>query len=231
MKPTGAATRPTQTFQTGHNPVKITPIYNASLLIEEGNKAIYLDPARPGNFFDLPPADLILITDIDSGHMDLRAIAKIRTPGTEIVAPPAVVKIIPIAHALANGEITTLFGWNIRAVPMYNIKRGPAPGQVYHPEGRGNGYVLTYGGMSFYISGDTGNIPEMRSLKGIDVAFVCMNPPYAMSPDEAAEAVREFRPAIVFPYDYHGSDPAVFAKDLQGTGIDVRLLDWYPKMP
>ena len=220
--------RITLTFQTGHNPVKITPIYHASLLIEEGNKAIFIDPAQPGNFSGLPPADLILITDIHEGHMDPGAIAEVGTPGTEIIAPPAVVKTITRAHALANGEITTMFGWNIMAIPMYNIKRGPAPGELYHPKGRGNGYVLTYGGVSFYISGDTEGIPEMRALKGIDVAFVCMSLPCTMSPGEAAGAVKAFRPAVVFPYDYRGSDPAVFARDMRGTGITVRLLDWYP---
>jgi L-ascorbate metabolism protein UlaG (beta-lactamase superfamily) len=220
-----------QTFQTGHNPVEITAIYGASLMIEEGNKAIYIDPAKPGNFSGLPPADLVLITDIGSGHLDLSAIARASTPGTEIIAPPAVVKKLPRAHALANGEITTIFGWNVKAVPLYDIPHGSAQGPLDHPRGRGNGYVLTYGGVSFYVSGKTGDIPEMRALQGIDVAFVSLHSRGAMSPEAAAEAVRAFRPGVVFPYDYLGSDPALFAKALKGSGIDVRILNWYPKAP
>ena len=105
--------------------------------------------------------------------------------------------------------------------------RGPAPGKLYHEKGRGNGYVLTYGGKRFYISGDTENIPEMRALKDIDVAFVCMNLPYTMTPEEAAEAVKAFRPKAVFPYHSRGSNLAAFEKALAGTGIDVRIRDWY----
>ena len=109
------------------------------------------------------------------------------------------------------------------------MTRGPSPGKLFHDKGRGNGYVLTYGGVRFYFSGDTEGVPEMRALKNIDVAFVCMNLPYTMPPDEAADAVKAFHPKIVIPYHYRGSDLSVFQKRLEGTGIEVRLLDWYPQ--
>jgi L-ascorbate metabolism protein UlaG (beta-lactamase superfamily) len=221
--------RQTQTFETRVGIVKITPIYHASLLIEAAGKNIYVDPAKPANFSGLPPADLILITDIHADHMDPNSISQISKAGTEIFAPPAVVETVSTAHPISNGETITWGGWSIEAIPMYNIKRGPSPGTLYHPKGRGNGYVLTYGGERFYFSGDTENIPEMRALRNIDVAFVCMNLPYTMPPDEAAEAVKAFHPKIVIPYHYRGSDLSVFKNDLQGTGIEVRLLDWYPQ--
>jgi len=223
------SSRPVQTFDTSAGPVKITPIFHASLLIEAGGKAIYLDPAKPGNFTGLPPADLILITDIHGDHMDPASIAAIGKPETQIMAPPAVVKTVTSASPISNGETKTWGDWKIEAIPMYNIKRGPSPGTLYHDKGRGNGYVLTYGGKRFYFSGDTEGISEMRALKNIDVAFVCMNLPYTMPPDEAADAVKAFHPKIVIPYHYRGSDLSVFEKGLQGTGIEVRILDWYPK--
>jgi len=223
------APRPAQTFSTAAGSVKITPIYHASLVIEAGGKVIYVDPARPGNFAGLPAADLILITDIHGDHMDPGTVLSLSKPTTEVMAPPAVVKTVTTAKPISNGETKTWGGWTIEAIPMYNIKRGPTPGTLYHDKGRGNGYVLTYGGKRFYFSGDTEGIPEMRALKGIDVAFVCMNLPYTMPPDEAADAVKAFHPAIVIPYHYRGSDLGVFEKDLQGTGIEVRILDWYPK--
>ena len=206
------AGRQTQTFQTSAGPVKITPIYHAALMIQAGNKTIYLDPAKPANVSGLPPADLILITDIHGDHMDPALIAAVSKPGTEIMAPPAVVKTVVSAKPISNGETKTWNDWTIEAVPMYNMKRGPAPGQLYHPKGRGNGYVLTYGGERFYFSGDTEGTPEMRALKNIDVAFVCMNVPYTMTPDEAADAVKAFHPKIAIPYHYQGSDIHVFAK-------------------
>lgn len=223
-----APARQVQTFETSAGPVRITPIYHASLMIEAAGKIIYIDPARPANFAGLPPADLVIITDIHPDHMDPGSIAQISKQDTQIFAPPAVVSTVTTASPVSNGETKTWSAWTIEAIPMYNIKRGPAPGQLYHPKGRGNGYVLTYGGKRFYFSGDTENIPEMRALKNIYVAFVCMNLPYTMPPDEAAEAVKAFHPQIVIPYHYRGSDLSVFKRDLEGTGIEVRLLDWYP---
>jgi len=226
--PVAAATSP-QTFETPAGPVKITPIYHASLLIQAGGKAIYLDPAKPAKFDGLPSADLILITDIHGDHMDPASIAKVSKHGTEIIAPAAVAKTVTTASVISNGETRTWDGWTIEAIPMYNLVRGPAPGELYHTKGRGNGYVLTYGGKRFYFSGDTENIPEMRGLKNIEVAFVCMNLPYTMPPEEAAEAVKAFHPRVVIPYHYRGSDLNVFKKALDGTGIEVRILNWYPK--
>ncbi|MGP0097041.1 MAG: MBL fold metallo-hydrolase [Terriglobales bacterium] len=216
-----------QSFQTSSGAVKITPLFHASTLIEAGGKIIYLDPAKPAQLVGLPKADLILVTDIHPDHMDPHSIAEISKPGTEIIAAPAVVATVKNAKPIANGETKTWQNWTIEAIPAYNLQRGPSPGKLFHDKGRGNGYVLTYGGMRFYFSGDTENIPEMRALKNIDVAFVCMNLPYTMPPDEAADAVKEFHPKIVIPYHYRGSDLTVFQQRLAGTGIEVRVLDWY----
>lgn len=219
----------TQTFPTSAGPVKITPLNHASTLIEAGGKTIYLDPAKPAKLDGLPKADLILITDIHGDHMDPDSIKVISKDGTEIISSPAVAQTVSTAKPLANGDETTWQSWTIEAIPAYNLKRGPEPGKLFHDKGRGNGYVLTYGGKRFYFSGDTEGVPEMVALKNIDVAFVCMNLPYTMPPEEAADAVKAFHPKIVIPYHYRGSDLAVFQKGLEGTGIEVRVLDWYPK--
>lgn len=228
----------TQTFKTSAGPVKITPIYHASTLIEAGGKIIYVDPTQKlqlngvGNGPDLtgrPQADLILISDIHHDHMDTDAIAILNKPDTVIIAPPSVVETVKNAKPLANGETTKWEKWTMEAIPMYNMKRGPAPGQFFHTKGRGNGYVLTYGDKRFYFSGDTEGIPEMRALKNIDVAFICMYERPTMSPEEAADAVLAFHPKVAIPYHWGSSDPAVFKKKLEGSGIDVRILNWYPK--
>lgn len=219
----------TQEFSTSAGPVKITPLYHASTLIEAAGKTIYVDPAKPAKFTGLPKADLILITHIHGDHMDPGSIKEISNAETEILAPPSVVQTVTSAKPMSNGDTKTWQGWTIEAVPAYNLKRGPSPGTFFHPKGRDNGYVLTYGGKRFYFSGDTEGTPEMRALKNIDVAFVCMNLPYTMPPEEAADAVKAFHPKIVIPYHYRGSDLTVFQKALEGTGIEVRLLDWYPK--
>jgi L-ascorbate metabolism protein UlaG (beta-lactamase superfamily) len=229
MTPGARAADQTQTFQTSAGPVKITPLNHASTLIEAGGKVIYLDPAKPAKLTGLPKADLILITDIHGDHMDPDSIKEISKGDTEIFAAPAVLQTVTSGKPIANGETKTWQSFTIEAIPAYNLKRGPAPGKLFHDKGRGNGYVLTYGGKRFYFSGDTEGVPEMRALKNIDVAFVCMNLPYTMPPDEAADAVKAFHPKIVIPYHYRGSDLEVFVKGLEGTGIEVRVLDWYPK--
>jgi len=221
--------RPVQEFPSSEGIIKITPIQHASLMIEAGGKVIHVDPTSPGNYEGLPPADLILITDIHGDHMDPKAIAKVRKEGTMILAPEAVAKTVTSAAVIGNGETKTAGDWKIEAIPMYNLKRGPSEGKLYHDKGRGNGYVLTYGGKRIYISGDTEGIPEMKALKNIDVAFVCMNLPYTMPPEEAAEAVRAFKPKVVYPYHYRGSDVKAFESALAGSGVQVKLLDWYYK--
>ena len=230
LSPFAHAASQTQTFPTSSGPVQITPLNHASTLIEAGGKVIYLDPAKPVKFAGQPKADLILITDIHGDHMDPDSIKQISKADTEILAPSSVAQTVTTAKVISNGETKNWQGWTIEAIPAYNLTRGPEPGKLFHDKGRGNGYILTYGGKRFYFSGDTeGVVPEMRALKNIDVAFVCMNLPYTMPPDEAADAVKAFYPKIVIPYHYRGSDLTAFQKGLEGTGIEVRLLDWYPK--
>jgi L-ascorbate metabolism protein UlaG (beta-lactamase superfamily) len=220
------AAKPADEFKTNAGTLKITPIMHAALTIEAGGQEIVVDPAM-GDYSTLPKADVILITDIHGDHLVPGQIAKLKKAGTTIIIPGAALKDVPDGVVMKNGETKTIGPWTFEAVPMYNIKRGPSEGKLFHDKGRGNGYVVTYGGLRIYISGDTENIPEMRALKNIDVAFVCMNLPYTMTPEEAAEAVKAFHPKVVYPYHYMGSDLKVFENALKGTGIDVRIRDWY----
>ena len=229
-----ATARDVQTFKTSAGPVKITPVMHASVLIEAGGKIIYIDPAKPGDFSGLPQADLILITHEHGDHVDhdLASIKAISKAGTEIWAPSAVHEFVTNATVVGNGETKTWDKFTIEAVPAYNLVRGPAAGKFFHPKGTGNGYVITYGGQRFYFSGDTEAVPEIRALKNIDVAFVCMNLPYTMTPDEAADLVKAFHPKVVIPYHYRATpatDLDVFKSKLEGSKIEVRILDWYPK--
>ncbi|HSS15215.1 MAG TPA: MBL fold metallo-hydrolase, partial [Rhizomicrobium sp.] len=156
-------------------------------------------------------------------------LAELSRAGTLVIAPAAVAKTLTQARVLANGESTRWRDWKITAVPMYNINHNQPSGQPYHDKGRGNGYVLNYGGKNFYFAGDTEGTPEMRALKKIDVAFIPMNLPYTMTPAEAAAAVKAFHPKIAIPYHYKGQDVEEFKKALEGSRISVRLLDWYPE--
>lgn len=215
--------------KTPEGDLRIVPIYHASLLLGFKGKAIYVDPWSKGNYANQPKADLILITDVHSDHMDRAIIDQLKKPDTKLLAPEAVVKTIREAMVIKNGETKTIDGIVVEAVPMYNLVRGPTASDRYHTRGRGNGYIVTLGGKRIYISGDTECIPEMKALKNIDMAFVCMNLPYTMTPEEAAGCVKAFRPKIVYPYHYRGSNLNAFADALKNEkGINVRIRNWYP---
>ena len=206
----------------------VHPINHATFAMAWKDKTIYVDPVGGGKRFDgLPKPDLILVTDIHGDHLDAGTLEAIGGSAT-IVAPAAVAEKLPEklqTTVLANGETKSVAGVSIEAVPMYNLT---ADRLKFHTKGRGNGYVVVLGGKRVYISGDTEDIPEMRALKNIDMAFVCMNLPYTMTVEQAAGAVREFKPKIVYPYHYRGSDTEKF-KQLVGndSGVEVRLRDWY----
>jgi len=214
-------------FATSAGPVQLTPFMHASFMLQAGGKTIHFDPAQ-GDFDSLPKADLIIITHTHGDHLVPTNIEKLKKPETVILVPQAALEQVPGAKVMGNGDTEEWEGWTIEAVPAYNLKNGPAPGQFFHPKGDGNGYVLTYGGTRFYVSGDTEGIPEMADLTGIDVALVCMNTPYTMTPAEAAAAVKSFQPRIVIPYHFRGSDLSTLERELEGTDTEVRLLEWYP---
>jgi len=212
--------------------ITITPIQHAGVQVEQGGKVIQVDPAQ-GDVSKAKPGDVVLVTDIHGDHLNPDLIAKVRKPGAPVVMPAAVqqqvgAKVPGPVEVLANGQTKTIAGISIEAVPMYNLQRGPAAGELFHTKGRGNGYVVTLGGKRLYFAGDTECTPEMEALKNIDVAFIPMNLPYTMPPAEAADCVKAFKPAIAIPYHYQGQKPEEFQAALKGSGIEVRLLNWYP---
>lgn len=208
--------------------IRVRAVQHASMALQYDGKTIYVDPVGQSGYGNLPHGDLMLITDIHRDHLDPATINQLKKTDTVIYAPQAVKEKLPEAKVIANGQTEKWNDVTIEAVPMYNIERGPNPGAKYHDKGRGNGYVLTLGGKRVYIAGDTECTPEMKALKNIDAAFLPMNLPYTMPPEEAATCVKAFRPKIVYPYHYRGSDLKVFQNALKGEkGIEVRLLEWY----
>lgn len=201
----------------------ITPIYHASLQLAHGATTIHVDPWGQGDYSTAKPADVVLVTDNHPDHLDLEAIRRVRKPGAPVVGPAVVAAEVPDTLVMANGDTRTVAGVAITAVPMYNLSGEP----VFHTKGRGNGYVITFGGRRVYIAGDTACTPEMRALKEIDVAFLPMNLPYTMPPQEAAACAKAFTPRIVYPYHYRGQDLDAFATALKGEPVEVRLRDWY----
>lgn len=225
-------------IETSKGELVIQPVKHASSVLSWNKKVIYIDPYGGAKAYEgLPAPDLIIITDIHPDHLSPETLAAINCNKAQILAPQAVADLLPEnlkskALILANGKSIELMGILITAIPMYNL---PELADSKHPKGRGNGYVLEMGGKRIYFSGDTEDIQEMRDLKNIDVAFVCMNLPYTMSIEQAAAAVTSFHPKIVYPFHYRGqdgfSDTEAFKKLVNAAepDIDVRVRNWYPE--
>ena len=208
-------------------------INHASFVMGWNGKMIYNDPVGGATPFQgLAKADLILVSHSHTDHYSNTTLDAVRGANVRIIAPQAVYNSMTatlkaLTTVLANGAGTTVMGVTIDAVPAYNLTNSN------HPLGVGNGYILTIGGKRIYMSGDSEDIPEMRALTNIDVAFVCMNVPFTMSVAKAVSAVRAFRPRVIYPYHYRNQD-STFA-DLNGfkqqvgtdLGIEVRLRPWY----
>lgn len=216
--------------QTSRGELRITPIYHGSVMLEFGGKVIHVDPWSQGDFTGFPPADLIVITHTHQDHLDRSMVDKLHKPETIIVAPPAVTDTLNCAPAcgvvepISDNEQRTVMGVGFEGVPMYNVVFGSGPGKPYHHKGIGSGYVLNFGDTRVYFSGDTECTPEVKALKNISVAFLAMNPPRTEPPAEAAECVKAFKPKIVYPYHYRGSNLQEFSDPLKGTpGVEVRI--------
>lgn len=191
---------------------------------------IYNDPVGGAvPYQEFARANLILVSHSHGDHFNATTLDAVRGTNALIIAPQAVYNSMSttlraLTIVLAYGASTNAHGINIEAVPAYNS---------YHSLGSGNGYVITVGGRRLYMSGDTEDVAEMRALPNIDVAFLCINLPYTMDILDAADAVREFRPAVVYPYHYRNQngtycDLAQF-KQMVGTdvGVEVRIREWY----
>lgn len=211
----------------------VHPVEHASMIFSLPDKTIFVDPVDHLSEFERAGSpDIILITDIHGDHFSIKTLDGISMENTTLVVPQAVADKLPEKYRskaiiLHNGEQKTVKEIVIKAIPMYNL---PESSDAFHLKGRGNGYLLMLDEKRVYISGDTEGIPEMRQLKNIDVAFVCMNLPYTMDIHQAADAVLDFKPKIVYPYHYGKSDVQAFKKivESKNSTIDVRLLDWYP---
>jgi len=219
-----AKTFETDTFQTDKGNLAITFIGHGTLMMMWDGKVIHIDPvSREADYSKLPKADLILVTHEHGDHLDPATIAQIRQANTPVIVSKSCEGKVPDETVLSNGQSITADGIHVEVVPAYNLVHKRSNGQPFHPKGDGNGYVLTMGGKRIYIAGDTENIPEMKNLKNIDIAFLPMNLPYTMTPEQAAEAARSFMPKILYPYHFGQTDPQKLVKLLKGTSIDVRV--------
>jgi len=207
--------------------LRIAFIGHGTLMFTFGGKTIHVDPvSREADYTNMPKADLILITHEHGDHLDPKVIEMLRTEETDLVLTQACAERVDGGIIMKNGDVKTVQGLRIEAVPAYNIVHMRSAGNPFHPKGRGNGYIITFGDKRVYIAGDTENTPEMKRLKDIDVAFLPMNLPYTMTPEMVADAAKAFKPKILYPYHYGQTDPNKLVELLKDSkDIEVRIRD------
>ncbi len=210
---------------TAAGELTISFIGHGTLMFTFGEKVIHIDPVgREADYTTLPDADLVLITHEHGDHLDPAAVAELSKEGTEVVVSGSCEGSLEGARVMQNGDVGTVAGFQIEAVPAYNIVQMRSEGMPYHPKGNGNGYVITFGDLRVYVAGDTENIPEMTTLEGIDIAFLPMNLPYTMTPEMVADAARAFRPRVLYPYHSGETDTDELVGLLADEdGIEVRV--------
>jgi len=215
----------TDVIETAAGELKITFVGHGTLMFAVGDTVIHVDPvSREADYGEMPKADVILITHEHGDHLDPAAIAAVRQEGTTVLLTGKCASAVPDGTVMKNGDVRTVDGMKVEAVPAYNIAHKRPSGEPFHPRGNGNGYVITFGNTRVYVAGDTENIPEMRELKDIDVAFLPMNLPYTMTPEMAADAARAFRPKILYPYHFGETDTSELVKLLEADeSIEVRI--------
>lgn len=217
--------------------VTVYPIFHGSVVLTEGDRTVFVDPyngAERYTKFGAP--DLLMITHTHGDHMDMQTLEELDLSKATLVAPQAVADALADlkfaeVKVLKNDESGEAHGMRVEAVPAYNLPSAP---KMFHPKGDFNGYVLNIGAERYYFSGDTQDVPEIRALKGIDYAFVCMNQPYTMTVEAAADMVSEMLPEVVYPYHYRNQDKTFSDLDQfellvkeSAPAVEVRKLDWY----
>jgi L-ascorbate metabolism protein UlaG (beta-lactamase superfamily) len=211
-------------IKTETGDLKITFIGHGTLMFGYQDKIIHVDPvSREGDYSKMPKADVVLITHEHGDHLDPKALAMIRKDQTNILMTKACAEKVSGGTILKNGDVTTVEGLKIEAMPAYNVVHKRPDGQPFHPKGIGNGYVIHFDKTRVYVAGDTENIPEMAQLKKIDIAFLPMNLPYTMTPQMVADAARMFEPRILYPYHYGQTDPNTLVDLLKDSKTEVRI--------
>ncbi|MFC2113266.1 MBL fold metallo-hydrolase [Bacteroidota bacterium] len=218
----------TDVFETSKGDLAISFIGHGTLMFEFDGKVIHVDPTmREADYAEMPDADLILVTHQHGDHLDINAINHIRKQDCPVVMTRMCIDQLEDfqgAVIMGNGESETVSGIPIEAVPAYNIKNTRSNGNPYHPKGEGNAYIVTFGDTRVLIGGDTENVPEIKALKDIDIAFLPMNLPYTMTPEMVADAARAIQPAVLYPYHFGSTDPEKLVELLKDEKkIEVRI--------
>ncbi len=220
---------------------------NSWFQIKSPGFVIYIDPAYLATYFadyptriefskwprpidglpeELEKADLILVTHHHKDHCKSATVKRLARADTLIVAPPRCLKELDKrARAICPGEEITFKTARIKATDAYNLPEGSSTRKLHH-KGDGVGYLLMLDGKTIYHAGDTDLIPEMKTLRRVDVALLPIGGKFTMDACEAVQAAVTIKPKVVIPMHHLHTNPEKFKKELNARSkIKVVLLE------
>ena len=183
--------------------VSINWLGHASFKITDkiDNRVIYIDPYKISEKNE--KADIILVTHSHFDHCSIKDLQKISDPKTVILAPADCMSKFQgkfdfrDSRIMNPGASVNLGNIEIETIPAYNTNK------QFHPkENEWVGFVIGLNSKRIYHCGDTDFIPEMNSLKNIDIALIAVSGTYVMTAEEAAQAVNSFKPKLAIPMHY-----------------------------
>ena len=219
---------PTDTVRYGEEgAVTFTFFKHASFAITIGDKHIYNDPvAEYAKYAQLPKADVVLVTHSHYDHLDRAAIDDITTRNSVIICDKTSAEVFDgEAIVMTPGmKSQPLPNVEVEAVAADKITEGHTD---FHPQAREDcGYILTLGGTTIYVAGDTEDNEDVLALQGVDIAFLPVNQPYTMTIKQAERVVKAIKPTLFYPYHYgqveEKTDIEALVKSLEGV-CEVRV--------
>ena len=166
---------------------------------------------------ELEKADIILITHHHKDHCKAVTVNRLKKPNTLIIAPKKCMKEIgKETKSIKSGNHLVVGDVSINVVNAYNLVKEGAS-KLMHKKGIGVGYLISAEGKKLYHPGDSDFIPEMNSLKDIDVAFLPIGGRgFTMDFNEAMKAAVSISPKMVVPIHRFEADPVKFKEKLEG---------------
>ena len=201
---------------------------HASLGIAWNGLQLYVDPVGEFDWDSQPKADAILVTHSHYDHLEMATIERLQKQNTVILCDKT------SAEAFEHDCVTMLpraismpvEGVTVRAVAAYNTSEGHTE---FHPESREDcGYLITLGGTTIYVAGDTEDNEDVLALKDVDVAFLPVNQPYTMTVEQAARVVKAIQPTIFYPYHYGQVDEKTDIEALKSAVEGVTEIRIFP---
>jgi len=217
----------TDVITTSGGDLKITFIGHGTLMMVYNDMVIHIDPwSVVADYSKMPKADIALLTHNHTDHFDPKALNHILNDESALVYTQQCADSFPGGVVMRNGMSWKLKGIHIEAVPAYCLIPRDDPRSEPHTKDECNGYILTFGDKRVYIVSETENIPELKEVSDIDVAFIAMDGIFSLSPEEAVGAIRAFNPKVVYPYHYADADLSPFVDAFKNDSeTEVRVRD------